>query len=88
MIKLLDFYADWCGPCKMMDPILDELEPEWKDKVIIEKIDVDAQTDLASQYGVMSIPTYVVVKNNMEVGRIVGYKPKADFKKEVERYLI
>ncbi len=87
MVKLLDFYADWCGPCKMMDPILAELEKEWIDTVVIEKIDVDAQTDIASQYGVMSIPTYVVVKNDAEVGRIIGYKPKADFKKQIESYI-
>ncbi|MDQ3098591.1 MAG: thioredoxin [bacterium] len=87
MVKLLDFYANWCGPCKMMDPILLELEGEWKDKISIEKIDVDAQTDIASQYGVMSIPTYVVVKDNSEVGRIIGYKPKADFKKQIESYI-
>lgn len=87
MIKLLDFYADWCGPCKMMDPILAELEGEWKGQVSLEKIDVDAQTDIASKYGVVGIPTYVIVKNDAEVGRIVGYKPKAEFKKQIEGYL-
>ncbi len=87
MVKLLDFYADWCGPCKMMDPILAELEKEWHDKVAIERIDVDAQTDIAAQFGVMSIPTYVVVKEDKETGRVIGYKPKAEFKKIIESYL-
>lgn len=87
MVKLLDFYADWCGPCKMMDPIISEVESELKDKLTIQKIDVDAQTDIASQFGVMSIPTYVVMKDDKEVGRMIGYVPKAEFKKKLESYL-
>jgi thioredoxin 1 len=87
MVTLLDFYATWCGPCKMMDPILDEVEGELKDKMKIEKVDVDAQTDRAAEFGVMSIPTYVVMKDDKEVGRMIGYVPKAEFKKKLETYL-
>lgn len=84
MVTILDFYADWCGPCKMMDPILHELEKELAGKATIEKIDVDAQTDRASQFGVMSIPTYVVMKDGKEVDRMVGYMPKDQFKKRLD----
>lgn len=86
MVTILDFYADWCGPCKMMDPVLHELETEFADKAVFEKIDVDAQTDRASQFGVMSIPTYVVMKDGKEVDRMIGYMPKEQFKKKLEAH--
>lgn len=81
MVKLLDFWAPWCGPCKIMDPILDELEKELGDKVAIEKINVDEEPEKASKYGVMSIPTYIVMKNDQEVGRKIGVTGKADLLK-------
>lgn len=89
MIKLLDFYADWCGPCKMMDPILDEVlkEKDVVGKMTMEKIDVDQQTDIASKYGVMSIPTYVIERDGKEVGRLIGYVPKAEFKSKLMSYI-
>lgn len=87
MVKVLDFYADWCGPCKMMDPILDEVEKEMKGKLTFEKINVDEKTDIASQYGIMSIPTYVIVSEDKEIGRLIGYVPKAEFKNKLETYI-
>ena len=80
-VKLLDFWAEWCGPCKMMDPIMDELEKEFKGKVEIVKINVDEDSAQSQKYGVMSIPTYIVMKDDKEVGRRVGYTQKADMVK-------
>lgn len=80
-IKLLDFWAPWCGPCKIMNPIIEELEKELGDKVVIEKINVDESTDTASKYGVMSIPTYIIMKDDKEVGRKIGVTSKADLLK-------
>ena len=73
---LLDFWASWCGPCRMVGPILDEIAAERSD-IKVCKINVDEQPALASQFGVMSIPTLVVVKNGQEVNRSVGAMPKA-----------
>jgi thioredoxin 1 len=87
MLKILDFYADWCGPCKMMDPILEELTKELAGKMVIEKINVDEKTDIASQFGVMSIPTYVFMRDDKEVNRVIGYQPKVEFKKKIDEYL-
>lgn len=80
-VKLLDFFAVWCGPCKVMAPVLDELEKELGDKVVIEKINVDENQEKASQFGVMSIPTYVVLKDGKEVGRKIGVTSKAELLK-------
>jgi thioredoxin 1 len=83
MIKLLDFWAVWCGPCRIMEPILEEVEKEFKGKIEIVKINVDEDPATASKYGVMSIPTYVVEKEGKEVGRRVGSMPKSELVKLV-----
>ena len=72
---LLDFYASWCGPCRMVSPIVDEIAGE-RDDVVVGKINVDEEPALAQQFGVMSIPTLVVLKNGAEVARRVGAAPK------------
>lgn len=73
---LLDFWASWCGPCRMVGPILDEIAAERSD-IKVCKVNVDEQQALAAQFGVMSIPTLVVIKNGQEVNRSVGALPKA-----------
>ena len=74
---LIDFYADWCGPCKMLSPIVDEVAEENTDIKVV-KINVDNAQDLAMKYQVMSIPTLVVIKDGKEVNRSVGLIDKAD----------
>ena len=72
---LIDFWADWCGPCRMLSPIVDEVAAQHSE-VKVGKIDIDAQPELANQYGVMSIPTLLVFKNGQKVGESVGLIPK------------
>lgn len=72
---LLDFYADWCGPCRMVSPIVDNIAEERQD-IVVGKINVDADTELAGAFGVFSIPTLVVLKDGKEVKRISGAVPK------------
>ncbi|HHX53208.1 MAG TPA: thioredoxin [Erysipelothrix sp.] len=74
-LVLVDFYADWCGPCKMIAPVLEEIDKEDADLNIV-KVDVDAQGVLAQRYGVMSIPTLVLFKDGVKVDEMVGFAPK------------
>ena len=74
-LVLLDFWAVWCGPCKMIAPILAEIAEERND-LVIGKVDVDSEMELAMQFGVSSIPTLVVIKNGQPTGKAVGYMPK------------
>ena len=73
---LVDFYADWCGPCRMVSPIVDEIAEERND-ITVGKVNVDDENALAMKYGVMSIPTLIVFKDGNEQTRIVGAKPKS-----------
>lgn len=73
---LVDFWADWCGPCKMVAPVVEDLAEEYEDQLKVCKLDVDANQATASEYGVMSIPTLIYFKDGEEVDKIVGYQPK------------
>jgi len=73
---LLDFYADWCGPCRMVSPIIDEIAEE-RDDVVVGKINVDEERELASEFGVFSIPTLVVLKDGKVASQSTGARPKA-----------
>ncbi|AJD91699.1 thioredoxin [Jeotgalibacillus sp. JSM ZJ347] len=75
-LVLADFWATWCGPCKMIAPVLEELDTDMGDKVKIVKLDVDENQETASKYGVMSIPTLVVFKDGEIVDKVVGFQPK------------
>ncbi len=74
---LVDFWATWCGPCKMVGPIIEELSEELKDEYVVAKLDVDAEQEIAIKYQVMSIPTLILFKDGQEVKRTVGFRPKA-----------
>ena len=80
---LIDFYADWCGPCRMLSPIVDEIASE-RDDVVVAKVNVDDEQELALQFGVISIPTLVVMKDGMVVNQASGARPKADVLKMLE----
>ena len=75
-LVLADFWAPWCGPCKMIAPVLEELDAEMGDQVKIVKLDVDENQETASKFGVMSIPTLLVMKNGEVVDQVVGFQPK------------
>ena len=81
---LLDFYADWCGPCKMLAPVLHEIAEENADTLKVGKINVDEQMELAMRFQISSIPMLVVFKNGKAVAKSVGYRPKAEIAAMVE----
>lgn len=80
-VKLLDYWASWCQPCHIMEPVIEELEKELAGKVEIIKINVDDKPDEAQKYGVMSIPTYIVLKEGKEIGRKIGVTAKDELLK-------
>ncbi|MBU6428706.1 MAG: thioredoxin [Cyanobacteria bacterium REEB65] len=80
---LVDFWATWCGPCKMIAPILDEMASEHADKLKVVKLDIDENASTAQKYGVMSIPTLILFKGGEPAERLVGYMPKAQLESKV-----
>jgi thioredoxin 1 len=82
---LVDFWAEWCGPCKMIAPLLDELADEYDGKVKIGKVNVDEQQPLAAEYGIRAIPTLLIFHNGQVAGQIVGARSKRDFKASLDR---
>lgn len=81
---LVDFWAPWCGPCRMLSPTLEELGKELEGAAKIVKVNVDEQPDLASKYGIMSIPTVIAFKDGQAVGKTIGFRPKEDFKNMIK----
>jgi len=84
---LVDLGADWCAPCVMIAPIIEELAKEYEGRVSFAKLDVDQNPRTASQYGIMSIPTLLIFKNGAPVSNIVGFRPKADLKRSLDAAL-
>ena len=76
---LVDFWAAWCGPCKMAEPVLEELMEGYKDKIAVVRMDVDANQENTQKYGIMSIPTTVLFKDGEEIGRQIGFAGKQTF---------
>lgn len=84
---LVDFWAEWCGPCKMVGPIVEELAKEFEGKAKIGKVDVDSNPETSTKYGIRSIPSLLIFKDGEVVDQIVGAVPKAQLKKQLEAQL-
>lgn len=83
----VDFWASWCGPCKMLAPVIDEISKEYGDKVKFVKVNVDENPESANKYGIASIPTVMVFKEGSVVETLVGFRPKAALEQVVKKYL-
>jgi thioredoxin 1 len=84
---LVDFWAEWCPPCRALGPTLEEVAVELEGRLKIVKVNVQEEASLATKYGVMNIPTMIIFKNGEEAGRMVGNKPKKNLLKDLEPYL-
>lgn len=85
-VVLVDFSAVWCGPCKMLAPVIDELSVEMEGKAKVFKIDVDQSGDIAQKYGIMNVPTVIIFKNGEIVDKVVGFNPKEVLKTKIEQH--
>jgi thioredoxin 1 len=84
---LVDFWAAWCGPCRMVGPIIEEISNDYEGKAVVGKVDVDANQEFAAKYGVRNIPTVLVFQNGEVVGRQVGVAPKATYEEAINSLL-
>ncbi|HCZ8099453.1 TPA: thioredoxin [Staphylococcus aureus] len=86
-VQLVDFWATWCGPCKMIAPALEELAADYEGKADILKLDVDENPSTAAKYEVMSIPTLIVFKDGQPVDKVVGFQPKENLAEVLDKHL-
>ena len=84
---LVDFWAPWCGPCRMVSPVVDEVASDMADVIAVAKCNVDENEEIALKYGVMSIPTLVIFRDGAEIGRLVGALPKEKLVEEINRVI-
>ena len=86
-LVLVDFWATWCGPCKMLAPTIDAIATEYKDRVVVGKVDVDENEAIARRFGIMSIPTLFMFKDGEVVEKLVGYRLKTELEQLLNKYL-
>ena len=86
-LAMVDFWADWCGPCKMLSPVIEEIGAQYQGRALVGKVNVDEEPELARQFGVMQIPTVVFLKDGKEVARKVGAMPAGVFTGVLDQYL-
>jgi thioredoxin 1 len=84
---VVDFWASWCGPCKMLGPVLEELAADFSGKLLVGKLNVDENRQTAGEYGVMSIPTLILFRDGKEVARVTGFRPKEELERFFNQYL-
>ena len=84
---LVDFWASWCGPCRMLSPVIDALSEEYSEKINVGKVNVDEHGDLAPQYGILSIPTVILFKDGKETARMIGVRDADEYRDEIDKIL-
>ena len=86
-LTMIDFWAEWCGPCRAIGPVIEELSKEWEGKVNVGKVNVDHNPQLSMNYGITSIPAILFIKNGQVVDKLVGAQPKGNFVRKIEAHL-
>ena len=84
---IVDFWASWCGPCRMLSPLIDALSEEYEGKITVGKVNVDEQNALAAQFGIVSIPTVIIFKDGKEEKRMIGVHDADDYRDEIDRVI-